>query len=311
MSDKIKKLVNEVVLIGKVAEIEVKEGQTKEKGIPYVSVKGSIQFGEGKAETKKFDTFIQETNKDGKVNKKFEPTLDFANNCKSIAKDGYEEATVVKLSGEFYDNVYFSEKNNKIVESVGIKSNFYDTNVKDDFVGYARVEGYIQSIVEETKGEDEELTGRLRMTLLTADFFGNIIPVKNIIIPADLVDDFNDMFEEGQTVLFSLDFVVNKKEAAPKQGGIGKKRVTEGKSYVELVLAGAEEPNDEENSISPEAIKIGLSERNVKIAEIKEKGENGEGKSKTTKSVGAKRTGLAGKKIGNKGATSDSSDMPF
>ena len=87
MSDKIKKLVNKVTLAGKVAEFEKTTGVTKEKKIPYISVKGAIQFGDSKVQTKNFEKYVQETNNEGKENKMYSKnavplfTLEMVNAC--------------------------------------------------------------------------------------------------------------------------------------------------------------------------------------------------------------------------------------
>ena len=281
MSDKMKKVVNEVRLSGKVAEIEVNTGETKKKKIPYVSIKGAIQFGEDKVHTRRFETYVQEQKSDGGENKLYEPTLTWAKSAKSIVKVGFDEATLVEVQGAFETNDYVNSED-KLVESLNVSGKFFnDFDVNKGYKGIADVEGYIQSINEETKGEDQTETGRLRVNVITSDFFGNVIPVKNIIVPKELHDDFLDGYEVGQSAIFYIDFIANKSAPKPKKtGGLGVQRETDGKSYIEMILTGASPAVDEDddNGISKEAIKIGLSERKAKLNELVEKGYQGSGK---------------------------------
>ncbi len=279
MSDKVRQMTNKVVLTGKVAELEVKDGTTK-KNVPYISVRGTIQFGEHKAMTRKFRKMVMEYSikDDGthKENKNYPNVVEWAENAKSIAKSSYDDATEVSIQGSFITNDYVNRED-KLIESLKIDAAFFN-NVDGEYKATADVEGYIQSIVPETKGEDQEETGRLRVTILTNDFFGNIIPVKNIIVPAELKDAFEEGYEVGQTAKVFIDFILHEGEEKPKKsGGIGIQRVTTGASYVEMILTGAETPLDEddENAFSREAVRIGLSERKAALDALKEKGYQG------------------------------------
>jgi len=254
MSDKIRSLANMVTLSGKVTEIEIRKGNNKNKSAD-ISIKGEIQFGDTKAHTRKFETYVAEFNAEGKESKMYDKILTFANS-----------------------NDYVSSKD-KLIEGLKINAKFFnDVKVDEEFKGVADVEGYIQTIAPEVKGEEEKETGRLRVTIITTDFFGNIIPVKNIIVPADLREGFEEGYQEGQTAKLFVDFIVNQSEGKPvKAGGLGKQRVTQGKSYVEMIVTGADPAFDEDDEmgISPEAIRIALSERKSKLDDLKSKGYQG------------------------------------
>ena len=280
MSDKVRQMSNRVNLSGKVVELEVRKGTT-EKKVPYVSVKGAIQFGEHKAMARNFEKFVQEYSikEDGshKENKAYPRIVEWADKAKSAAslKDG-EVATEVSIQGAFATNDYVN-KENKLVEALKIDVAFFN-DFDGEYKGTADIEGYIQAITPETKGEDKEETGRLRVTVLTNDFFGNIIPVKNIIVPSELREAFEDGYEVGQTAKLFIDFVLHEGEAKPKKtGGIGVQRTTEGASYVEMILTGADPALDEddENAYSKEAIRIGLAERKAELDKLTEKGYQG------------------------------------
>ena len=311
MSDKIRSLVNMVTLSGKVTEIEIRKGNNKNKSAD-ISIKGEIQFGDTKAHTRKFETYVAEFNAEGKESKMYDKILTFANSVKSVAKAGEDEATMVSIQGEFGTNDYMSSKD-KLIEGLKINAKFFnDVKVDEEFKGVADVEGYILTIAPEVKGEEEKETGRLRVTIITTDFFGNIIPVKNIIVPADLREGFEEGYQEGQTAKLFVDFIVNQSEGKPvKAGGLGKQRVTQGKSYVEMIVTGADPAFDEDDEmgISTEAIRIALSERKAKLDDLKSKGYQGgkDGKS----SGGGKSDNRKGLGNGKPKPIEEDGDIPF
>ena len=294
MSDKVRQMTNRVNLAGKLVELEVRKGTT-EKRIPYVSVKGTVQFGDHKAQSRQFEKFVMEYNikDDGtrKENKNYQRVLEWAENAKSVAslKAG-EVATEVNIQGAFATSDYVN-KENKLVEALKIDAAFFN-DLDGEYKATADIEGYISAITPEVKGEDKDETGRLRVTILTNDFFGNIIPVKNIIVPKELREAFEDGYEVGQTAKLFIDFVLHEGEAKPKKtGGIGVQRVTEGASYVEMILTGADPAVDEDddNAYSKEAVKIGLAERKNALKALEEKGYQGSsGKSISSTSGTAK-----------------------
>lgn len=282
MSDKVRQMTNRVVLTGKVTEFEKTIGTVANgdsKGASYVRMKGKIQFGEHKAMERSFERYVQEYSvREGKQkeNKAYAPTLNWANSVKSVANSNWEEATEVSLTCSFATNDYVNDKD-QLVEAIVSKVAFIN-DVDGEYGATADVEGYISQITPEIKGENQDETGRLRVTILTNDFFGNIIPVKNIIVPSELKDAFEDNYEVGQTAKVFIDFVLHKGEEKPKKmGGIGTQRTTDGKSYVEMILTGADPAMDEDDkdAYSKEAVRIGLAERKATLEKLKEEGYQG------------------------------------
>lgn len=282
MSDKVRQMTNKVVLTGKVTEFEMKTGTIQNgesKGAPYLKLKGSIQFGDHKAMERSFERFVQEYRvKDGtkKENEAYAKTLEWANSVKSVAKVGWDEATEVSLQCSFATNDYVN-KEEKLIEALKQDIAFIN-DVDGEYGATADVEGYISAITPEVKGEDKEETGRLRVTILTNDFFGNIIPVKNIIVPAELKEAFEDGYGVGQTAKVFITYELHKGEEKPKKtGGIGVQRTTDGKSYVEMILTGADPAidEDEEGAFSKEAVRICLAERKAMLEKLKEAGYQG------------------------------------
>lgn len=288
MSDKVRQMTNKILMTGKIAEFELKEGTTK-AGVPYISIKGAVQFGSEKEKTltRRFEKFAQEysVNKESgakKENKAYATLLKWAKGVNSIASSSYEEATEVKLQCSFANNDYV-DREEKLIESTRFEMAFVN-DVDGDYGATADIEGYIQAIAPEVRNEAE--TGRLRVTVLTNDFFGNVIPVKNIIVDEDLREAFEDNYEVGQTAKLYVDFKVRKTAEKPKAtGGIGVQRQTEGGSYLEMILTGADPALDEddEKAFSKEAVKIGLAARKEALDKLVEAGYQGNsGGSSTT-----------------------------
>lgn len=305
MSDKVRQMTNKVVLTGKVTEFKKTTGTIangESKGAPYISFKGKIQFGEHKAMERSFEKFVQEYSvKEGKKkeNKAYTRALEWANSVKSVASSNWDEATEVSLQCSFATNDYISAEE-KLIESLKCSVAFIN-DVTDDYGATADVEGYISQIAPETRGEDQDETGRLRVTVLTNDFFGNIIPVKNIIVPAELREDFENAYEVGQTAKLFITFELHKGEEKPKKsGGIGVQRTTEGKSYTEMILTGADPAidADEKDAYSKKAVRIGLAERKANLDKLKEQGYQGS-KGKSISSATSKP------------ALVDENDIPF
>ena len=315
MSDKLVKVANSVKISGKVAELEVKHGQSKSearKGEPYIMIRGAVQFDEKETVcTKKFRTMLMAKNSSGAENKNYAKAVEWAKNAKSVASVGWDEATPVVLAGTYSDNAYVGS-NGMLYEGTQIDvTQFWEVREDRPFYTECDIEGYIKEVKPETKKVEDETveTGRLRVTMVTFDFFGNAIVINNIVVPEEFVPDFAADYEIGKTAKLYAEYQVHKGEQkVERKGGLGKPRVTEGKSYLELVLTGTAYfpiSPDEEGAISPETVKIALAERKAKHDAIKEAGETSGSISTSTTT----RSGLGGSKAPASTTTATAVDM--
>ena len=304
-SEQLRNLINNVNLRGKLAELEVKEG-TNQNGIPYLSLKGAVRFGETGTEIKKFRTYVQAQNASGGDNKTYPAIKKWADEAISEA-DNKELATAVSIAGSLGANDYMSSSD-ELIETVEINAKFFNEyKENEDDPATVDVEGYIKAIQDEVK--DDVPTGRKRVTLITTDFFRNAVVLKNIIVPEDLADDFSDMFDVGDTAVLYLSYILHKGEAkAPKATGLGRQRVTEGRDYLELVLVGANDPSEMKEPLEKKVVKILMEERNQKLQDIKEAGYQGNATETPEKT---KKT--ASKKASTKVTVDDidDDDIPF
>lgn len=308
-TDQIRQLTNKVHLAGALAELEIKEGQTKDN-IDYISFTGAIQCGETPVSTVRFRSFIKAKKADGTDSKNYDKAKKWAAKAVPMTKNK-ENCTFVDMMGSLTDNPYVS-KDGTLVESYQ-----YSTQLINDFRDYAAeidLEGFVHSIVDETKGDDGEKTGRKRMRLITRDMFNNTMDMKNIIVPADLVEPLEDNdYEKGCTATFFINLIPTQKEVVVKKGGIGAQRTTEGRNYLEMVLVGADPVVDpeSENALSAKLIKNAMNERKNRLDEIKDAGYQS-GSTSDSSSTTSSRSGIGSKSSASKVAPVDDDDeFPF
>ena len=319
-TDQIRQLTNNVRLAGAIAEIESKEGTTTQ-GIPYISINGSIQCGEDPVNTVRFRSFIKSQKADGSDSKNYVTVKEWLNKCVPMTKDK-ENCTFVDLRGSVVSNDYVNREG-RLVEGFS-----YNMQLFNKFTEYAcqiDMEGFIHSIIDETEGEDGEPTGRKKLRLISRDIFRNTLDIKNIFIPEELVGPIEDNdYEAGRTATFFIDLIPNHKEAPVQSGGIGKQRVTEGRTYLEMVLTGANPPIDEDSdkAIPVALVKAAMNERKIHLKEIEDAGYQGSSDggsvtdSTTRNSIGGKATSstktssskASSKKIDK---VDDDDDFPF
>lgn len=310
--EQIRKLTNKVHLAGALAELETKDGNTQD-GVPYVSLSGAIQCGETPVSTVRFRSFIKSKKKDGTESKNYKAIKEWIENAVPMTKDK-EHCTYVDMIGSLTDNPFVS-RDGDLVEGVQ-----YSTQMFKKFEEYAAsidIEGFISSINDEIDKKTEEPSGRKKMRLITRDVFGNTMDLKDIIIPSDLVEPIEDNgYERGCTATFFIDLIPNKSTEKVKRGGIGEQRVTDGKSFLEMVLVGADPviDSDNEKALDKKLIKEAMEERKNHLEEVKDKGYLG---GTSNSSTNSSRRGIGNSTVNsssNKTETVESvddEDFPF
>ena len=232
-----------------------------------------------------------------------------------------ENATMVRMVGSLSANDYVASDGSLRETNIATMQFFNDF---DEFACDLDIEGYIKSVTDEERGPDDDKkpTGRMRMRLIGMDFYHNALDFKSIVVPKDLADALEDNgYEQGRTAKMFLTWMVNSnEEPKPKKKGFGQQRVTEGRSFVELVLTGGDMAYDEDDDkmcISNQMAKAMMTERSNRLKELEEAGYQG---GSTGSSSGSSNSGSSSRSgFGNKGSSSkkmtpvvdDDDDIPF
>ena len=311
-TDQIRQLDNRVHLAGALAELsDINEGNTT-AGIPYISFNGAIQCGTDAVYTVRFRTFVKSKKNDGTDSKNYAKIKEWAKNAVPMTKNK-DNPTMVDMVGSLTDNPYIN------ASGTLVEGTQYSMQLFGDFKDYAAeidLEGFIHSVVDETKGADsDETTGRQRMRLISRDIFRNTLDIKNIIVPKELVRPLRDNdYDRGRTAKFFITLMPNEAPAPVKTGGIGTQR-TSGANYLEWVMTGADPviSVDSDKALDSKLIKDAMTERKSHLDEIKDAGYQG-GSSSTkssSSSVSSPRNGIGTASSMASSPVSEDEDFPF
>ena len=135
-----------------------------------------------------------------------------------------ENATRVKVDGLLGVNEYVSKDTYEFKSFPQINGfRITSTNVPEEDIADCEISGIIRSIIPETKGEDAEETGRLKVELYTFNRNAETTPF-TFIVEADLADDFNSFYEAGQSVKLYYEIITKQVGAKkPTTGGFGRR----------------------------------------------------------------------------------------
>jgi hypothetical protein len=188
---------------------------------------------------------------------------------KNNAKDG-EVPTRVKIDGILSANEYINKDTYEFKSITQVNGfRITSTGVPEEDSADCEISGIIRSIIPETKGEDAEETGRLKVELYTFNRNAETTPF-TFIVEADLADDFNSFYEAGQSVKLYYEIITKQVGAKkPTTGGFGRREshMVRGFGVTEYSVFRGDEAFDEENEyyINPEDMKQALNERDIKI----------------------------------------------
>lgn len=206
-------------------------------------------------------------------------------------------ATRVHIKGSLNANEYASAKDGKNFEfhSFPQVSGFsISTTSQVDDLAEGYISGVIRSIKPEVIGEDAEETGRLKVEFFSFDYQGKATPI-NFIVDKDMADDFEDMYENGNSCKVNYEIVKRHVGGKKKATAFGRSsKLTSGFDVTEYVIFGGEEPYDEEheNYVDVADMKVAMANRqnyiDSVIADAKEKAKNGKSGSTEKKGLGRK-----------------------
>ena len=223
-----------------------------------------------------------------------------------------ENATRVKVDGLLGVNEYVSKDTYEFKSFPQINGfRITSTNVPEEDIADCEISGIIRSIVPETKGEDAEETGRLKVELYTFNRNAETTPF-TFIVEADLADDFNSFYEAGQSVKLYYEIITKQVGAKkPATGGFGRREshMVSGFNVTEYSVFRGDEPFEEENEyyIDVEDMKKSLNERDIKIENMIKTAKENKDKPKTSSPKGASASANKANPFG----TSSGKKSPF
>ena len=215
----LKALKNTVDVIGRVKEVNLELGTTRDgkeniKGNVVVLVEESVN-GETRSHDIRVRVYSNKFKRDGNINGLYTGYETVMNEYKSIADVGdKKEADLVHVQGSLELNEYISQDGTKR-SSNQVNAKFFNRITTDDVKkrrgpkAVATVEAVVEGIKDELD-QDGLPSGNKKLSAFNVDFFGElrenskpVIPFE-AIVPENLADAFDDLYDTGDTGKFSL-----------------------------------------------------------------------------------------------------------
>ena len=215
----LKALKNTVDVIGRVKEVNLELGTTRDgkeniKGNVVVLVEESVN-GETRSHDIRVRVYSNKFKRDGNINGLYTGYETVMNEYKSIADVGdKKEADLVHVQGSLELNEYISQDGTKR-SSNQVNAKFFNRITTDDVKkrrgpkAVATVEAVVEGIKDELD-QDGLPSGNKKLSAFNVDFFGElrenskpVIPFE-AIVPENLADAFENLYDVGDTGKFSL-----------------------------------------------------------------------------------------------------------
>ena len=162
----------------------------------------------------------------------------------------YEVGTRVEIRGSISIGSPYMGKNG-IVEPVSVNMfSLSATSVGDEDYAEGKVSGYIKSIKAETRGEDEDETGRLLVELWMYNDYDDSVAPFTLVVEEDIAEDFEKEFSDGDNAILDFDVVSRHVGGKKPSGGFGTRnsRVVSGFNVTEYsIFNGKTFDDDSEN----------------------------------------------------------------
>lgn len=292
------KRINKVQIVGTLAEVgNLKYDETAEKEVTINGEKKKIKGAITRADFKK-PAFVVNVN--GQMigvttlptyKEKFDDKGELVANERFKAMETimeYEVGTRVKIDASIsVGNPYKGKDGFVSVQMFNMSS----TSVPEEDFAEGKVSGYIKSIKNETKGEDEEETGRLAVDFWIMNYDGTISPF-SLVVEDDIKEGFEENYEDGSNAILLFD-VISKQVGSKKSqsAGFGRKKsnITEGYTVTEYSIFDGEPPLDDESDyyIDEDVFKKLIKEYKQKKEESKNSDNNSS--SSSNKGLGSAR----------------------
>lgn len=274
-----------------------------------------------------FGVYFASKGLDGKESRQWPMAESMMELNPEVNGDGNVPNTVV-VEGRIEGNLFMSQDCKEVRETTNFRVTKVSTSIKPgvDPGMTVKLTGCVIKNVPETKmvdGEAEE-TGRGIMSTYVANNKGEVFPV-NIIVPEDIVDDVNDVVENGVTIDADVDInvvtngITKQKRSIGRAGRVDTSNVS---THTEFILAGMdiiEEPEEltteDENGneapvktywMNPATVKKAIKMYQMKKDEFAKNGGNNNKNVKS--SLAEKKAEFKAKRVGKKEDTFDGFD---
>lgn len=226
------------------------------------------------------------------------------------------KGTRVRVEGSFVDSGYAGEDEWKerkpYVNVSAFNCSSTRANNEESDIADGKISGIVRTIKHETKGEDGEETGRLKVDFYMFDRNGATFPIE-LTIEKDLADDFEDLYSAGTCCQLDVELVMHHvgSKKTKRVGGFSRREsnMVQGYEVMEVSVFGGDEPLEEANEyfVDIETMKSAIKEREImKEAKVKERKERDAKKeSKASKGLGNRKSNM------NITETEDDEDSPF
>ena len=161
----------------------------------------------------------------------------------------YEVGTRVKINGTISIGSPYMGKNG-IIEPVSVNMfSMSSTGVGDDDYAEGKVSGFIKSIKPETRGEDEDETGRLLVELWMYNDYDDSVAPFTLVVDEELAEDFENTYSDGDNAVVNFDIITRQVGGKKSKSAFGKResKIVGGFSVTEYSIFGGEAPMDDES----------------------------------------------------------------
>lgn len=224
----------------------------EEKDCEVISGRVSVKTDTG---VQTYGVYFTSLGMDGAEPKQWKMAQAMMDKWEPVINGSGEEPTLVAIRGDYSVFDGYTQKGNFVTAMPRWNVRSANTRVSaDDPKGCTlTVTAYINKIVDEVVNDEE--TGRLAVELLVANNKGEVMPI-NAFVLKEAADDFNDIFEVGQTASFDIDVITTqiggKKSGRKAFGSAGKVDTNTEFDRTELIIAGADEPIEEPDELTYE-----------------------------------------------------------
>lgn len=161
----------------------------------------------------------------------------------------YEVGTRVKINGSISIGSPYMGKNG-VVEPVSVNMfSMSSTSVGDEDYAEGKVSGYIKTIKAETRGEDEDETGRLLVELWMYNDYDNTVAPFTLVVDEEVAEYFENTYSDGDNAVLNFDIVSRQVGGKKAKTAFGKKesKIVSGFSVTEYSVFSGEAPMDDES----------------------------------------------------------------